>query len=80
VWTVGRSRGGWPVNKNAQQPAPASSQKLHIDDLDPFRIGDPFGDFDDLRDNFFFINDRHLSNKKVGFRPLVTFDNSIIHV
>ncbi len=72
-----------PINKNAQKPAPPSSQKLHLDDLDAFRIGDPLGDFLDLSDNLFFSNDSSINvycNKKVGFRPLVTFDNFIIHV
>ena len=48
------------VNKNTQKAASASSQKLHFDDLDPFRITDPLGDFRDLRDDLFFGNQRHL--------------------
>ena len=76
-----------PINKNSQQSAPTRSQELDLDDLDAFRIGYSLGDFLDLCHNLFFSENRHRTsiysvfcNKKVGFRPLVTSDNSIIHV
>jgi hypothetical protein len=88
LWSSTGAGPGGPseaVNKNAQKPAPARSQKLDLDNLDAFGIGHPLGNFGDLCDNFFFGNERHQTsiikcNKKVGFRPLATFDNSIIHV
>ena len=59
----------WPIDKNAQHPAPPGAQQLDVDDFDPFRTANSLGDFGDLSDNFFFANHGHWSNaiKKWAF-------------
>src|SRR5215813_9136567 len=68
------------VDGNSQKPVPSAAFQLDFNNLDSFRLRDPFGDGLDFREN---RGAAHVykpsSNKKVGFRPLQEFDtyNSI---